>query len=135
MLIVLVEVALVYEVACGAVGPHDLAVGDQPVDCCRLEMRHARREQLALPARAMKGFLAAADDPARGIGHQAHDREARDALPTARLADEAHDLAAVDAEVDPVDRADDAVTRVEARAQALDLEERLRSTLAPGKAG
>ncbi|MEJ7695436.1 MAG: hypothetical protein WKF78_01985 [Candidatus Limnocylindrales bacterium] len=71
---------------------------------------------------------------ATGSGDQAHDRQAGHALAAAGLADEAHDLAAVDVEVDPVTGADDAVSRVERGPQALDLEERsLRRVL--GAAG
>ena len=59
-----------------------------------------------------------------GLRDEPHDRERGHALAAARLADEAHDLAAVDVEVDAVDRADDAVARVERGPQALDLEQR-----------
>ena len=62
-------------------------------------------------------------DPA-GLGDEAQDRQAGHALAAAGLADEAHDLAAVDVEVDAVDRPDDAVAGVERRPQALDLEQR-----------
>ncbi len=50
---------------------------------------------------------------AAGLGDEAHDREAGHALAAARFADEAHDLAAVDVEVDAVDRAHDPVARIE----------------------
>ena len=53
-----------------------------------------------------------------GGGDEPHDRQARHALAAAGLADEAHDLAAVDVEVDAVDRPDHAVARVERRPQA-----------------
>ncbi len=69
---------------------------------------------------------------ATGLGHEPHDRQARHALAAARLADQAHDLAAVDVEVDAVDRAHDAVSRMERRAQALDLEQRPFATLVLG---
>ena len=59
-----------------------------------------------------------------GLRDEPHDRQARHALAAARLADEPHDLAAVDVEVDAVDRPDDAVAGVERRAQAADLEQR-----------
>ena len=76
-------------------------------------------------------------DPA-GRRDEAHDRERGHALAAARLADEAHDLAAVDVEVDAVDRADDAVARVERRPQAADVEQRLaarrRAVAPPGRA-
>src|SRR5207247_7323429 len=62
-------------------------------------------------------------------------RQAGDALPAARLADEAHDLSPVDVEVDPVDGSDDAVTGVERGPQALDLEERRRAPDMAGLAG
>ena len=71
---------------------------------------------------AVEDDLAALD--AAGRSDQAHDRERGHALAAAGLADEAHDLAAVDLEVDPVDRPDDAVARVERRPQAADLEQR-----------
>ena len=62
------------------------------------------------------------DDLARlhppGRCHQAQDRQAGDALAAARLADEAHDLAAVDVEVDAVDGADQSVARLERGGQA-----------------
>ena len=70
-------------------------------------------------------------DAAR-IGHEPHDRQAGHALAAAGLADEAHDLAAVDVEVDAVHGPDDAVARVEGRSQALHLEERSLATLVPG---
>ena len=62
-------------------------------------------------------------DPA-GLRDEAHDRQAGHALAAARLADEAHDLATIDVEVDAVHGAHDPVARVERRAQALDLEQR-----------
>ena len=71
---------------------------------------------------AVEQDLARLDLP--GLADEAHDRERGHALAAARLADEAHDLAAVDVEVDPVDGPDDAVAGVERRPQALDLEER-----------
>ena len=58
--------------------------------------------------------LAGVDLP--GLRHQPHDRQGRYALAAARLADEAHDLATVDVEVDPVDRLHRAVAGGEAGA-------------------
>ena len=77
---------------------------------------------------AVEQDLAGLDPP--GVGHQAHDRQAGDALAAARFADQPHDLAAIDVEVDAVDGADDAVARVERGAQARDLEQRLLAALA-----
>ena len=82
------------------------------------------RQQVA----AVEDDLAGLDPP--GLGDEAHDRQAGHALAAARFADEAHDLAAVDVEVDAVDGPDDAVARVERRPQALDLEERPLAPLA-----
>ena len=72
--------------------------------------------------------LAGLDPP--GLRDEPHDRQAGHALAAAGFADEAHDLAAVDVEVDAVDGPDDAVARVERGPQALDLEQRLVAALA-----
>ena len=62
-------------------------------------------------------------DPA-GPVDQAHHRERRHRLAAARLADDRERAALVDLEVDPVDRPQEALPRVEARAQVLDGEQR-----------
>ena len=66
---------------------------------------------------APSNMISPLDDPA-GLGDQAHDRQAGHALAAARLADQAHDLAAVDVEVDAVDGPHEPVARVERRVQA-----------------
>ena len=97
----------------------------------------------AIPAHRVVGerqqVLAVEDDlpalDATGFCDQAHDREARHALAATRFADDPHDLATVDVEVDAVDGADLPLARVERRPQAADLEKRflapfvLRATL------
>src|SRR5207253_11251417 len=65
----------------------------------------------------------ALDDTAGGRRNQAHDRQRRDALAGARLANNPERLALVDVEIDPVDGADDALVREEVRFQPLDLEQ------------
>jgi hypothetical protein len=55
---------------------------------------------------------------------QAHERERRDRLPAARLADDSERLALVDLEADAVDGPDHAVAREEMGAQIVDLEQR-----------
>src|SRR4030095_3154376 len=65
----------------------------------------------------------ALDDAARGLRDQAHDREGRNALPGAGLADDAERLALVDVKIDPVDGADNALVGVEIRLQPFDLEQ------------
>jgi hypothetical protein len=72
--------------------------------------------------RPVEDDLAALDLPR--LGHETEDRQARHALAAARLADQAHDLAPSDLEVDAVDRAHDTGARVERRAQPAHLEER-----------
>ena len=62
-------------------------------------------------------------DPCRAR-EDPHRRERGDALPAARLADEAERLARPDVERDAVDRVDEAALRLEADAEVLDLEER-----------
>ena len=57
---------------------------------------------------------------------QAHDAHAGDALPRARLADDAQRAAAFQAERDAVHRLDQAVVGREVDAQVLDLEQGLR---------
>ena len=69
-------------------------------------------------------------DPSRRHD-EAHDRQARDALAAAGLADEAHDLAAVDVEVDAGDRPHHAVARVEARLQPAHVEQPLAGLAEP----
>jgi hypothetical protein len=87
----------------------------------------------------LQEVLAVEEDLARlhpaGLGHQAHDREAGHALAAAGLPDEAHDLAAVDVEIDAVDGPDDAVPRMERGLEATHLEQRPVATLPPGLAG
>src|SRR5215210_4425027 len=61
-------------------------------------------------------------DPA-GPVDQAHHRERGHRLAAARLADDGERVALVDPEVDPVDRAQEALPRVEAGAEVLDLEQ------------
>ena len=78
----------------------------------------ARGEQVL----AVEHRLAARRRVARVV--QAHDRERRDALAAAGLADDPERLASVDRERDAVHRLDDAVVGLEARAQVADLEER-----------
>ena len=79
-------------------------------------------------ARELEQVLAVEQDLARvhvaRAGDEPHDRQAGHALAAAGLADEAHDLAAVDMEVDAVDRADQAVAGLERRVEPLDLEQR-----------
>jgi hypothetical protein len=60
---------------------------------------------------------------APGLRDQPHDRKTRHGLAAARLADEPHDLAAIDVEIDAVDGMDDALARVERCPQPLDLEQ------------
>ena len=58
------------------------------------------------------------------LGLQPHDRQARDALPAAGLADDPECLPALDGEVDAFHRLDEAVVGAEARAQVANLEKR-----------
>jgi hypothetical protein len=74
-------------------------------------------------------------DDATGRRHQPQGGEHGDALPRARLADEAEHLALVDAEVDPVHRFHDAVAGEEPGAQVSDLQQRLASLVEPGGRG
>ena len=73
---------------------------------------------------AVEQDLAALD--AAGLRDQAKDREAGHALAAARLADEAHDLAAVDREVHAGHGAHDAIARVERGPQAAHIEDGAR---------
>src|SRR6266542_4231627 len=66
----------------------------------------------------------AADD--RGLGQQADERHARDALAAARLADDAEHLALAEREGQPVDRVHGSVVGVEADREVRYLEQRLR---------
>ena len=74
-------------------------------------------------------------DPA-GRADEAQDRQAGHALPAAGLADEPHDLAPVDVEVDAVDRPDHAIACREGRPEAAYVEQPaapwLRGLLADG---
>src|SRR6185437_1484031 len=82
----------------------------------RTQLLRAQPDQvLALPER-----LAARDRRLAVV--QAHDRQAGDALPAARLADDAERLALLDREADPVDGLDDPVVRPEVGLQILDVE-------------
>ena len=72
--------------------------------------------------RAVEQDLAGVDRARRG--DQAQDRQAGHALAAAGFADETHDLAAADREVDAVDGLDHAFAGLERGSQALDLEER-----------
>ena len=98
------------------------------VGCWKIiEIRSPRILRISLArelqqVRAVEQDLAGLDPARRPT--RPHDRQAGHALAAAGLADEAHDLAAVDVEVDAVDGPDDAVAGVERRPQALDLEER-----------
>ena len=67
----------------------------------------------------------AADDPARRIGHQPHDRQRGHALAAAGLADDRQRLAAADAERDVVDRLEQPRIGEEHRLQVLHVENRL----------
>ena len=71
---------------------------------------------------ALEQHLAAGDAPGR-LRHQAHDRERGDALAAARFADDAERAAALEREVDAVDRAHLAALRGEVRAQAAHLKQ------------
>src|SRR5581483_6559029 len=62
-------------------------------------------------------------DVGRRAVEQTHDREARDALPGARLAYDAERLAAAEAERELRDRADDAVAGSEAHREVSDVEQ------------
>src|SRR5581483_5488694 len=75
-------------------------------------------ERPALPADVAAGH-------APGRLEQAEDGERRDALPRARLPDQAERLPAVDGEGDAPDRLDDPAPRVEAHLGVVDLEQRL----------
>src|SRR4030095_11971170 len=94
----------------------------------RAQLLRAHPDQvLALPER-----FAARD---RGLAIvQAHDRQAGDSLPAARLADDAERLALLDREADPVDGLDDPVVRPEVRLQFLDVEKghAIRVRMTPG---
>src|SRR5207244_11078595 len=59
---------------------------------------------------------------ARRIGDEAHQRQRRHALAAARFAHDRQRLAGGNLEVDVIDRLDDALPRVEPRAEVLDLE-------------
>ena len=65
----------------------------------------------------------AGDDLAGRVGHEPGDRQRRDALAAAGLADQPERLAVADVEADVVDRLDDAVRREEVGRQAPDLEQ------------
>ena len=67
----------------------------------------------------------ALDDLARGVRDETHERERRDGLARARLADDAERLAAVEGEADAVDGLDHAGVREEVRREILDLEQAL----------
>ena len=98
------------------------------VGCWKIIADAVAADPAHLVVRELEQVLAVEEDLAgvdpAGLGDEAHDRQAGHALAAARLADEAHDLAAVDVEVDAVDRPDDAVAGVERGPQALDLEQR-----------
>ena len=72
------------------------------------------RQMLAVEGQDLAGTLESVRDSQRGL---MIDRLVT-LLPQPRFADEAHDLAAVDVEVDAVDRAHDTVAREERRAEA-----------------
>ena len=90
------------------------------VGCWKIMLIRSPRILRIVVVRELEQVLAVEEDLAgldpAGPGDQPHDRQAGHALAAAGLADEAHDLAAIDVEVDAVDRADDAVARVERRA-------------------
>ena len=90
----------------------DLAATDR----AQLRVAHVR-ELGAVEARAAGGDAA-------GARQDAEQRERRDALAAARLADDAERLAGRDVERDAVDRVDDAAARPEAHLEAVDLEQR-----------
>jgi hypothetical protein len=66
----------------------------------------------------------AALDPAGGLRDEAHDRVAGDGLAGAGFADDAERLAPFEGEAHAVDRAIDAVARVESGAEVFDGEQR-----------
>ena len=68
----------------------------------------------------------AGDDAARRHGDQLQHRARRDGLAAARFADHAQRLAAVDAQVDAVDRVHHAVVGLEVGLQAADVEQAVR---------
>jgi len=81
------------------------------------EPARARGQQvLALPERLPRRHR-------RAARVEAHDREARDALAGAGLADDPERLALVDRERDAVDRAHDTIVRPEVRLQVDNFEE------------
>jgi hypothetical protein len=92
-------------------------------DVSQALLRH-RQEVLAL-----EECLAARHGVAARV--EAHDRQARDALPAARFAHDSERLALLDLEVHAVDGFDDAVVRTEMRLETLDLEQRHMSLRKP----
>ena len=119
----------------------DQRLGDLPADAHdRIERGHRllehHRDGVAADA-AHLGFgkpdqLAAVEpdaafDPPGRVRHQTHDGERRHALAAAGFADHAEDFAARERPAHVVDRAHDAVGRVERGAQVLDRKHRLRA--------
>ena len=88
--------------------------------------RIARISASSRPSRSVPSSVnGAADDPARRIRHQPHDRQRGHALAAAGLADDGQRLAAANAERDVVDRLEQPRIGEEHRLQVLHVENRL----------
>jgi hypothetical protein len=94
----------------GVLEDHRDVAAAHPAQVAGVEPEHVRALEQDL----------AGDGGGRGV-EQAHDREARDALPRARLADDAERLAAAEREREVGDRLDDAVAGAELDGEVADV--------------